>query len=97
MNENALGVYCKKDKNFYYLETGKNHVPRTVSRIARILMARDLIVLSDKDPHMHSQYEVHKIKLAKEKDWNLIPIFFNEHVKKSFEADEDTANDTRWK
>lgn len=97
MNENSLGIYCKKDKNFYYLETGKNHVPSTVNRIARVLMSRNLITLDNDTPYMDSQYEVHKIKIAKEKDWNIVPIFFNEHVKSAFEKQEKSSTKSRWK
>ena len=97
MNENALGVYCKQDKNFYYLEVGKNHVPSTVGRITRVLMSRNLISLDDKTPYMDSQYEVYKIKVAKEKDWNIVPIFFNEHVKKSHEENKQNSEKSRWK
>ena len=97
MNLNSLGVYCKMDKKFYYLETGKNHVPSTINRITRVLMSRNLISLDNDTPYMDSQYEVHKIKIAKEKDWEIVPIFFNEHVKKTYEENKDSNENSRWK
>ena len=81
MNKNALGVYCKKDKNFYYLETGRNHVPNTVTRLTRTLMTRNLIELTVDEQQMTSQYEVFKIKDALDKEWPMVPIFVNTHVK----------------
>lgn len=95
MNKNSLGVFCKKDKNFYYLESGQNHVANTVGRITKTLFARGLIELNQDNPYTHTQYEVYKIKEAEEKGLNMIAIFINDHVKKHFAEKKESSE--KWK
>ena len=97
MKDKSLGVFCKKDKNFYYLETGSNHIPNTVPRLTKALIARNLIVLDDENPYTTSQYEVFSIKEAKEKELNLVPIFFNTHIKKFYEQKKNEKESSKWK
>lgn len=95
MNKNALGVFCKKDKNFYYLECGENHVVNTVSRITKALAARGLFELSNDDPYTYTQYDVLKIKDALDQELPMVPIFLNEHIRKTFQSQKEEPS--RWK
>ena len=97
MKDNSLGVFCKKDKKFYYLEVGNNHIPNTVPRLTKALIARNLIVLDDENPSTTSQYEVFSVKDAKEKELELIPVFFNSHIKRAFEQKEKEKETSKWK
>jgi len=95
MNRNSLGVFCKKDKQFYYLESGENHVANTVGRITKTLFARGLLVLDHEKPYTHTQYEVFKVSEAETKGFKMVPIFINDHVRSTFEEKKEETG--KWK
>lgn len=97
MNKNALGVFCKKDKKFYYLESGDNHVTNTVPRITKTLYARGIIELSADNPYTYSEYEIMKIKDAIEKGFELNPIYINDHVRDNLEKKQEVETSSKWK
>lgn len=97
MNKNASGVFCKKDKKFYYLESGDNHVTNTVPRITKTLYARGVIELSGDNPYTYSEYEVMKIKDAEEKGFELNPIYINDHVRSTQETKKEVETSSKWK
>ena len=43
MLNRKMGIYAKKDKTFYYLETGINHISNEIDRIKKTLFQRCLI------------------------------------------------------
>jgi hypothetical protein len=98
MNEKLFGIFCKKDKNFYYLETGENHVVNTVPRITKTLFARGIIELDADSPSTYTQYDVLTIKEAKDKEMNMVPIYINNHVRSLLEKNEkETKQSSKWK
>jgi hypothetical protein len=97
MNEKLFGVFCKKDKKFYYLEAGTNHVVNTVPRITKTLFARGIIELDVESPSTYSQYDVLTIKEAKEKEMEMTPIFINSHVRQTMQEKEEVKQSSKWK
>jgi hypothetical protein len=97
MNDKSLGVFCKSDKRFYYIEAGSNHVTNTIPRIVKTLISRGLVKLTEDNPLTTSQYEVFKIKDAKEKEFEIIPIFLSPHIKKVFEESQQKQTTDKWK
>jgi hypothetical protein len=97
MNEKLFGVFCKKDKMFYYLESGDNHVVNTVPRITKTLFARGIIELDAEFPSTYTQYDVLTIKEAKEKEMSMTPIFINDHVRKMMQEKEEVKQSSKWK
>tara|TARA_R100001510_G_C7597132_1_gene164874 strand:- start:200 stop:496 length:297 start_codon:yes stop_codon:yes gene_type:complete len=97
MNEKLFGVFCKKDKTFYYLECGQNHVVNTVPRITKTLFARGIIELDADAPSTYTQYDVLTIKEAKDKEMKMTPIYINDHVRKLMEEKEETKQSSKWK
>lgn len=97
MNEKLFGVFCKKDKTFYYLECGDNHVVNTVPRITKTLFARGVIELDTESPSTYTQYDVLTIKEAKQKEFKMTPIYINDHVRKIIEGKKEDKQSSKWK
>ena len=97
MNEKLFGVFCKKDKTFYYLESGEIHVVNTVPRITKTLFARGVIELDPDSPSTYSQYDVFTIKQAKEKEFKMVPIYINDHIRTTLTAKTETEQSSKWK
>ena len=97
MNDNSLGVLCKNDKKFYYIESGNIHIVNTIPRIVKALVSRGLVVLTEDNPLTTSQYEIYQIKEAKENEFELVPIFLNSHIKKIFEEAQEKKTTDKWK
>lgn len=97
MDKNTLGIFCKKDKTFYYLETGEIHLKNQLPRIKKTLIQRSLIIL-DQDTQTDSEsYDVVRYEDAIEKEYLIKPIYLNQHIKRIHESknhDEDTG---KWK
>ena len=97
MNEKLFGVFCKKNKKFYYLEAGENHVVNTVPRFTKTLFARGIIELDADSPSTYTQYDVLTIKEAKSKEMDLVPIYINDHVRSLVENKKENKQSSKWK
>lgn len=98
MRDNSLGIYCVRDKKFYYLESGKVHVANTIDRLKQTLIKRGLIEFTDKSFLDTDAYKVLTCRDAKLADHELVPIYISNHVRKSIlEADKQKSDKkTTW-
>lgn len=97
MNEKLFGVFCKKDKTFYYLESGEVHVVNTVPRITKTLFARGVIELDVEQPSTYTQYDVLTIKDAISKELDMVPIYINDHIRKLMTKKDEEEQSSKWK
>ena len=97
MNKKALGVFCKKDKSFYYIEAGENHVNNTVSRLVKVLQSRGLIELDHDNPYTHTQYEAIPCGKALEQDMEMKPVYLSKHIKQTLESQTKEQKSGKWK
>ena len=97
MRDDSLGIYCIKDKTFYYLETGKVYVANTVDRIKKTLIHRDLIEFTTGSFLNTDDYKIITCRDAKLEDYKIKPIYISEHIRRTLE--ETTEEDTKkaWK
>lgn len=94
MNEKDLGIYIKSNKTFYFLETGEVFINSHVTRIKKILIQKGLIIMTDTSYTDSDQYEVLKIKDAKEKSYKLEALYLNSHIRKVHESKQKES--TKW-
>lgn len=81
----TIGIFCKKNQTFYYLEYGTNAEPANpVERILRVLIGRNLVVYDTPDysETADKQYRVLGYQEAKLTDLKIEPIFISKHVEK---------------
>ena len=83
MRDNDLGIYCVKEKVFYYLETGNVYVANTIDRIKKTLIKRGLIEFTDNTFIDTKNYKVFSCKDAKLKDMKMQPIFISKWTEKT--------------
>tara|TARA_R110001599_G_scaffold294545_4_gene498539 strand:+ start:1120 stop:1410 length:291 start_codon:yes stop_codon:yes gene_type:complete len=93
MPNKKMGIYTKKDKTFYYLETGTNHIGNEIDRIKKTLFQRSLIEVNFETGNTLDQYKILTLEEAKEEEYKFKPIFLNKFVQANFEANlsEDTS------
>jgi len=95
MNEKDLGIYVKKEKKFFYLETGNIFLNSHIIRIKKILIQRNLIIMTDASYTDSDQYDVLSIEDAQEKEYEFHTIFLNSHIRKHYE-EENKTNTSKW-
>ena len=93
MRDNSLGIYCIRQKKFYYLETGKVYVSNTVDRLKKTLVKRGLIEFTDQSFLDTDDYKVVTCRDAKINDYEIVPIYISNHVRASvMQAEKDKEN-----
>lgn len=95
MDPKQLGIYVKKDKTFYILETGEIVISTHIERIKRILIQKNLIHMSDESYTYADQYEISNVKEAKEKEYKIETLYLNNHIRKTYENKEQNT-DSEW-
>lgn len=90
-----MGIYTKKDKTFYYLETGNNHISNEIDRIKKTLLQRSLISVNFETGNTLDQYKILTLEQAKEEEYTLKPIFLNKFVKANLEA-KPSEESSKW-
>jgi len=98
MRDNSLGIYCVREKKFYYLETGKVHVVNTVDRLKKALIKRGLIEFTDKSFLDTETYKVMLCRDAKLEDYELVPIYISQQIRRTVEQakEEKVEKKTGW-
>ena len=94
INEKDLGIYINSNKTFYMLETGPIVISSHVTRIKKILIQKNLIIMTDSSYTDSDQYEVLSYKQAKAKEYKVKKLYLNSHIRKNFENEE--PKDTNW-
>ena len=89
MIDTSLGIYCHKDKKFYYLETGDNYIANTLDRVRKALIQRELLAPPIGGNFAGADYDVFTVHEAKKKDLDFVPIFLSTHVKALHEQREE--------
>ena len=82
------GLWCRKDKIFYYYESGPHSIRNGLDRIKSVLISRGLLSWSVSGTRLHEEPVV-KMSWAEaeERGYDVQPIYFNSHVKTMVEAD----------
>ncbi len=97
LDRKQTGVYCKKDRTFYYLETGAIHLSNTTSRVISTLKSRGLIVQTTDTKGDYELFEIMTIGEAIDKEFAIKRIYLNHHVKKMLETGEENEKaQKRW-
>lgn len=94
----TVGLWCRKDKKWYYLESAGHATTSNLDRIKRVLITRELVVF-DKDgiKYGHEPYKVMTYAEAQEKGCEIEPIYLNAHVKSSvLKAEKEKVTASSW-
>ena len=94
INEKDLGIYVNSNKTFYVLETGSIVISSHVTRIKKILVQKNLIIMTDTSYTDSDQYEVLSYKDAKNKDYKIEKLYLNSHIRKHFQNEK--SEDNNW-
>lgn len=99
--ENDIGIFCKKDSTFYYMEYGDASLSKNVvERILKVLTIRGLIDVDSVDDldRPISQYQIMTLKEAATKSLTMKPIYISSNVREAVEAKEQktTEGKKRW-
>ena len=95
MDPKQLGIYLKKNKTFYILETGEIVINTHIERIKRILIQKNLIQSTDESYTYANQFEVIKLQEANEKDYKVEILYLNNHIRKSYENKQQNTT-SKW-
>lgn len=90
MAQKIEGILCRKDRTFYYLETG-NLTPRNnIDRLRGILLRRDLISYHRTDSNDRSPpYRIITLEEAQEKGLNIEVVYLNKHIEQTVKAQKE--------
>lgn len=83
---NVYGVWCRKNKTFYYLETGSHYVMDPIQRIIRVLRTKELIdddVVGPPKKQGEEDYILMTWADAEEKNYEVEVMYLNNNVKKA--------------
>lgn len=75
----VMGIFCNKNRRFYYFDPGPVSHSKSVDRLRTILMGRDLIRLTDEGPS--AGYKIISLAQAKLDGVDTEVIHTNQHVK----------------
>lgn len=81
------GLWCRKDKTFYYLETGVHSVRNPLDRIRSTLITKGLVDIDITGIRLHEE-PLLKMTMAEaeERDYQVEAIYLNPHVRAQVEA-----------
>lgn len=92
------GLWCRIDKTFYYLESGPVTVRNSLDRLRKILITRGLIEFNRQGTKVHEEpYLVMNMQQAKDKHYEVRPVYLNKHVQTMAEATKDDGSSNPWK
>tara|TARA_Y100000034_G_C6899087_1_gene415200 strand:- start:1623 stop:2060 length:438 start_codon:yes stop_codon:yes gene_type:complete len=101
MRDDSLGILCKQNKTFYYLETGTNYVGNTIDRIRKTLVTRGLIHFNQRGIMSTDDFTVLTVRDAKVNDYTMEPVYISAHIKnlmetKTDEGEQAEAKSSHW-
>jgi hypothetical protein len=90
------GLWCRKDKVFYYYESGHHSVRNPLDRIKTTLISRNLLTWSVGGTRLHEEPIV-KMSWAEaeERGYVVQPMYFNNHVKEQAEAEQQPQGSSK--
>jgi len=87
----TLGIYCYKDKTFYYMEGGSGASMTDIDKLRTCLMARGLINIAESNS-ISTGYEVIPMERAVVDKIHIAPIYLNKHVESVTKSRQATIN-----
>lgn len=92
------GILCRKDRKFYWLETGPAPRTNTIDRLRSVLLRRNLISYHRTDPNDRGPtYKIMTLEEAKEKNLDIVVIYLNKHVEATIKAQGTAKTTNPWK
>lgn len=88
LNKKTPGVWCEKDRNWYYLETNGHATTQPIEIIKRKLLMKDLIGQNINKTTDFKDYKIMKYEEAKEKGFEIVCLYLNKHVRQSMATEE---------
>lgn len=86
LDDKTMGLWCRKDHTWYYLESGPHIQSNALTRVKKALLAKGLIEFDPTGVKRHQEpYITMSHREAKEKEYTVQPIFLNAHVKQVYE------------
>jgi hypothetical protein len=86
------GVWCRKNKTFYYLETGGIGIAHPVDRVKRVLTRRGLLTQAPDDFGFGTEpYKVMTLLQAQEATYKIEAIYLNNHVRRAIEDEKEAT------
>lgn len=95
LNSTTLGIWCLKDRKWYYLESGPSQHSQSISKVITALTSRGLIDYQT-DGRNVVPYKQIPYSEAQEKGYEIEPIYLNKHIKKLVEEKATTAIESPW-
>lgn len=98
LDKETSGLWCRSDNTWYYLESGPHIKSNSIDKVKNVLISRGKITYSIGGPRLHEEpYLVMNLAEAKNKGYEIVPVFLNKHVQKVFEAEVETkATKSPW-
>lgn len=96
LTKKTKGIWCEKDRNWYYLETGPHPSNKALQRLRNILIQRELIKFSLEKEINSPDYKIITMQEAREKDFQMIPVYINKHVENAIKSKEEKVNADPW-
>ena len=97
MREDSLGILVKKEKKFYYLETGNVYVSNTIDRLKKALYKRNLLSLSANGSLLDStDHDIISCSEANLQDYEMLPIYISKHVESVAKNTTKTKKSSSW-
>lgn len=95
MAQTKEGLFCRKDRKFYYLETGHATAYNSIDRLRGILIRRGLISYHKKSRNDTSvPYKIMTLEEAQEKGLEVEILYLNKHIEKTIKAKEKKKTKT---
>tara|TARA_Y100001970_G_scaffold291695_2_gene429874 strand:- start:1780 stop:2082 length:303 start_codon:yes stop_codon:yes gene_type:complete len=97
MRDTSLGILVKKEKKFYYLETGKVYIGNTIDRLKKTLYKRNLLSFDPSGNLLDTtDHEIITCSEAKLQNYEMIPVYISKHIEKSLLETEETKSSSSW-
>lgn len=76
------GLWCRKNKTFYYYESGNHSIRNPLDRIKNTLVSRGLLTWDLGGTKLHEEPVVMMSwAAAEERGYQVEPIYFSDHIK----------------
>ena len=86
------GIWCRKNKTFYYLESGHIGINHPVDRVKKVLMRRGLLNMDLNDLSINKDpYKVMTWADAIELTYPVEVLYLNSHIRQVVTADNEAT------
>lgn len=95
LSKKTQGVWCEKDRRWYYLETNGHATTQPIEIIKRKLIVKDLIGQNINKTTDFKDWKLMKYEEAREKGFEIVALYLNKHIKESM-VEQKEVNDDPW-